>query len=104
MKLKPGTFCPLMQKQCIEMKCAWFTKLAGTNKNTGEMIDDWGCAVAWLPVLLVENSGETRQAAAAVESLRNENVRGQDATRAALLRMAVDLPPLIGGPDDGRDP
>ena len=85
MKMKPGSFCPLIQKTCIEMKCAWFCQLAGTNKNTGEAIDDWGCAVAWLPVLLVENANETRQTGAAVESLRNAAVKGEDATRAVLM-------------------
>ena len=77
--------CPLLQKACIENKCAWFMKLSGTNKNTGEQIDDWGCAVSWLPVMLVEVANETRQGAAATESLRNASVRGEDATRMALM-------------------
>jgi hypothetical protein len=42
------------------------------NPNTGEQLDDWGCSVAWLPVLLIENSQQQRQTGAAVESLRNE--------------------------------
>jgi hypothetical protein len=42
------------------------------NPNTGEQVDDWGCAIAWLPVLLIENSQQQRQTGAAVESLRNE--------------------------------
>jgi len=82
---KPGTFCPLLQKTCIEHKCAWYTRLMGNNKNTGQPIDDYGCAVAWMPVLMVETAYETRQTAAAIESLRNENVRGQDATRRVLM-------------------
>lgn len=86
MKIKPGTFCPLLQKNCIENKCAWFCKLAGTNKNTGEAIEDWGCAVAWLPMLLIENANETRQAAAATESLRNAAITSEDATRMAMLQ------------------
>lgn len=86
MKTKPGTFCPLIEKNCIEGKCAWWMKLAGTNKNTGEAIEDWGCAVVWMPMLLVENANETRQAAAAVESMRNAAIAGEDATRLAMMQ------------------
>lgn len=95
MKLKPGAFCPLLKKDCIEMKCAWFAKLAGTNPNTGEIMDEWGCAVAWLPVLLIENAKETRQGAAAVESLRNAAVKGEDATRAVLMQGITQMLPRL---------
>jgi hypothetical protein len=91
MAKEPGTYCPLLQKNCIEQKCAWYTKLVGTNKNTGQPIDDWGCAIAWMPVLMVETANESRQTAAAVESLRNENIKGQDATRSALLNGMLRL-------------
>lgn len=71
--------CPLGSK-CEEAKdgkihrCAWFIKLAGTNPNTGAQVDENGCAMAWLPVLLVENSNQQRGTSAAVESFRNEMV------------------------------
>jgi hypothetical protein len=45
------------------------------NPNTGEMVDNWGCAVTWLPMLQIETSQQARQAGAAVESFRNEVVR-----------------------------
>jgi hypothetical protein len=82
---KLGTMCPLLQKKCVEHKCAWYVKLMGTNKNTGAEIEDWGCSVAWLPVLLIENANEARQTAASVDSLRNAAVRSEDATRLALI-------------------
>jgi hypothetical protein len=49
----------------------WFTKLQGTDMNTGKDVDEYSCAVTWLPMLLVENSGQQRQTGAAVESFRN---------------------------------
>jgi len=67
-----ATYCPLIKKDCITHKCAWYMRISGLNPNTGEQLDDWGCAVAWLPVLLIENSQQQRQTGAAVESLRNE--------------------------------
>jgi hypothetical protein len=80
MKIEPGTFCPLIKKDCIQNKCAWFTQLRGNNPNTGKEIDEWGCAIAWIPVLLIENSQQQRQTGAAVESFRNEMVQANAST------------------------
>lgn len=73
----PEKKCPLLNKKCIQHRCQWFTQLQGTSPQTGQPIDEWGCAIAWLPTLLIEGSKETRQTAAAIESFRNEMVRGQ---------------------------
>jgi hypothetical protein len=89
MELKPGQFCPLIKKDCVGLKCSWFIKVAGYNINTGKDIEDWGCAVGWIPVLLIENSGQQRQTGAAVESFRNEMVQanktGQEVLKQTLL-------------------
>ena len=57
------------------MQCSWFTQVRGQNPQTGEPVDEWGCAVTWMPLLLIENSNQTRQAGAAIESFRNETVK-----------------------------
>lgn len=75
MELKPGNICPISQKECIGLQCAWMTQVRGMNPNTGKEVDEWGCAIAWLPLLLIENSQQQRQTGAAVESFRNEVVR-----------------------------
>ena len=72
MELKSGQYCPLIKKDCIGLQCAWFTQVRGTNPNTGKEVDEWACAIAWLPVLLIENSQQQRSTGAAVESFRNE--------------------------------
>lgn len=74
MKLEHGNYCPLIKKDCIGLQCSWFTQMRGTNPNTGADVDEYACAIAWLPVLLVENSQQQRQTGAAVESFRNEMV------------------------------
>ena len=82
--------CPLGHK-CQEARdgaihqCAWFVKLAGTNPQTGEQIDEHGCAMAWLPVLLVENARVSHSTGAAVDSFRNEMVKANAASMALLL-------------------
>lgn len=75
MKLEPKSNCPLNNfEPCKQLECAWFIKMRGSNPNTGEDIDEWACSMAWLPILLIENSQQQRSTSGAVESLRNEMV------------------------------
>lgn len=60
-------------------------KVRGNNPNTGEEIDDYGCSMAWLPVLMIENSQQQRQTGAAVESFRNEMVKANDMGQQVLM-------------------
>lgn len=63
-------------------------KIRGNNPNTGEEIDDYGCSMAWLPVLMIENSQQQRSTGAAVESFRNEMVKANDVGQRVLLAAA----------------
>ena len=74
MKLEQGKFCPLIGKDFIGLQCSWFMQMRGNNPQTGEPVDEWGCAVTWLPMLMIENSQQQRQTGAAVESFRNETL------------------------------
>lgn len=75
MQIAPKTNCPLDQfKPCRQLECGWFVQLRGKHPQSEQEIDEYGCAVAWLPVLLCENSQMQRQTGAAVESLRNDAV------------------------------
>lgn len=97
MQIKPKPNCPLNKfEPCKELECGWFTQLRGNNPNTGEPIDEWGCAVVWLPVLLVENSQQQRQTGAAVESFRNEMVKSNEVGQQILMTTA-GIVPMIGG-------
>lgn len=88
MQLEQGSFCPLVKKDCIQLKCAWFTKVEGYDINTGNRVDEWNCAMKWLPMLLIENSGMQRQTGAAVESFRNEMVKANESSQE-LFKVAV---------------
>ena len=87
--------CPLGSK-CEEIKdnkmhrCVWFIKMAGTNPTTGESMDEQGCAMSWLPILLVENSQQQRRTGAAVESFRNEMVKSNESTTGLLLNNMIN--------------
>ena len=88
MQIKSGSYCPLVKKECLGLQCAWFTQVRGTDPNTGKEVDEWACAVAWLPVLLIENSQQQRQTGAAVESFRNEMVKANESSQQVLLAAA----------------
>ncbi len=60
-------------------------KVRGNNPNTGEEIDEYGCSMAWLPILMIENSQQQRQTGAAVESFRNEMVKSNDTGQQVLM-------------------
>lgn len=95
MQLKPGNFCPLIQKDCVGIQCSWFTQMRGNNPNTGKEIDEWSCAMTWLPVLLVENSQQQRQTGAAVESFRNEMTTANQSSQQILMMTAGMNPSVI---------
>lgn len=85
MEIKAGNFCPLIKEDCVGLKCSWFTQVRGTNPNTGKEVDEWSCAIAWLPMLLIENSQQQRQTGAAVESFRNEMVKANESSQKLLI-------------------
>ena len=87
--MKKGNYCPLIKKDCIENKCAWYQQIRGINPNTGEPVDEWQCAINLLPLLLIENSKQQRSTAAAVESFRNESVV-QNNTLTQVLAHAIN--------------
>lgn len=74
--------CPLGSK-CEEIKdnklhrCRWHVALRGKHPQSEEIIDDWQCAMYWMPIIMVENAQTNRGQTSALESFRNEMVKGQ---------------------------
>ncbi len=91
MKLEREHWCPLIGEECMKLKCEWFTQVRGTNPQSGEEVDEWGCAVTWLPMLLIENSQQQRQTGAAVESARNESVRDNEENRRLIKQITTAM-------------
>ena len=99
-EIKTVLSCPLGHK-CREIKdgaihqCTWFTKLAGKNPTTGENVDEFACAITWLPVLLIENTIQQRSTSAGIESFRNEMVDANKESQRVLKMTAgiISNPP-----------
>ncbi len=98
MQLKTGDFCPLIGNDCIHLQCKFFCKIQGRDTNTGKDVEEWNCSIAFLPLLLIENSGQQRQTGAAVESFRNEMVKANDMNQRILLAQTrAPSPKLVEG-------
>jgi hypothetical protein len=77
--------CPLNGKVCkggkredfpkdevgAPLQCRMWTHVLGMDPQTGQNIDLWDCSVAWMPVLMVENSNQVRQATASIDKTAN---------------------------------
>ena len=89
--------CPLGAK-CEEVKteagrqvlyrCPWYVQVRGTDVNTGKEIDNWGCAIAWMPTLAINTANESRKGVAATESFRNEMVNQGEQTQKVMILAA----------------
>jgi hypothetical protein len=71
--------CPLLNKDCIEAKCAWWTTVTLKNIHTQELYSESKCVVNTIGPMLVDLIKNTGGVQAAVESSRNESVLRQDA-------------------------
>jgi len=78
----PDGKCPLLNKKCIKHQCIWYNMLQGKHPQSGQNVQEWGCSIAWIPLLLVENTGKQVQTNATVESFRNEMVKANMVTLA----------------------
>ena len=74
---KKGLICPLHRKDMSKVchVCPLWIQIRGKDPNTGDSKDQWNCSLAWLPMLLIENSQVNRGTGAAIESFRNEAVK-----------------------------
>lgn len=96
MEIKPKANCPLNNfEPCKQLDCAWFMQVRGHNPNTGAEVDEWACSMAWLPILLIENSQQQRGTGAAVESFRNEMVKASAASHEILMMTAKNQPKIL---------
>lgn len=100
-QLEKGTYCPLIKKKCIGLKCSWYIPVRGTHPQTGAEIDEYACAVAWMPVLLINTAHEVRKGAAETEVLRKRVVETAETARKTHIAIAsLQLgKPLPGLPD-----
>lgn len=92
-----GEVCPLHRVDVSKVchKCPWWTLLRGKHPQSEEQLDQWGCAIAWMPILAIEGAQMSRQTGAAVESFRNEfDKAGRALVTAIASAPQVELLPV----------
>lgn|SRR5687768_14896132 len=72
-------------KKTILYRCPWYVQVHGMDTNTGRETATWGCAIAWMPTLMINMANESRKGVAATESFRNEMVKQGEKTQQVLL-------------------
>ncbi len=93
MKIETKSNCPLDGfNPCRQLECAWFIKIKGKDPQSEKEIEEWGCSIAWMPVLMIENSQQQRGTQAAVESFLNEMVKANEVGQRVLLAAAGVTP------------
>jgi hypothetical protein len=93
MQIESKANCPLDGfKPCRQLECAWFMKIKGKDPQSEKEIEEWRCSIAWMPMLMIENSQQQRGTQAAVESFRNEMVKNNEVGQRVLLA-AAGVPP-----------
>ena len=84
-----GSTCETAKEGYIE-RCMWYTKLTGVGPD-GKDRDEWSCAITWMPLLQIEMANTNRGQTAALESMRDENIKRQDvALRLINVRNVTD--------------
>ncbi len=77
----PGSNCPQYRKDVSKVchKCEWYINIKGNHPQSGDQIDQWGCAITFNALIGVGivQSIENRVGGlqAATESFRNETVK-----------------------------
>lgn len=96
METKTGD-CPLGAKcedvrnidgRPVLFRCPWYVQVRGLDVNTGAEVDNWGCAIAWMPALMINTANEARKSTAATETFRNEMTK-QGAQTQQMLTFAA---------------
>lgn len=73
-----GSECETIKNNKVH-RCRWFVEIAGMHPQTGEQVNKRDCAMAWLPILVIENAATNRGQTQALESFRNEVVAQNEA-------------------------
>ena len=87
--------CPMMGgEECVEdgairngelVTCRFWINVQGKHPQTGQEISNGDCAIAWTPMLMIENSKVNRETGASIESFRNEMVKAYHRSLETLL-------------------
>ena len=103
---RPGVRGALLYEACLPLTGEWGlgpwpagvpVQVHGMDTNTGRETATWGCAIAWMPTLMINVANESRKGVAATESFRNEMAKQGAQAQQALLVTAQQALSQRGG-------
>lgn len=82
-----GTFCPLWRKSRHKVchTCAWWMQVIGKNPQTGHDVNQWNCAITFMPMLQIETTMAERHTTQTVDELRKEVKESHDVAMVGSL-------------------
>ena len=92
-----GSKCEVVEtrnEEQVLITCPWYKKFQGQDMQ-GNDHDEWDCSIAWMPMLQIEMAGTNRGQTAAIESMRNETIKRQDAAINAMNKLEDDSRGII---------
>lgn len=101
LRREPGPddqWCAIVKGPCWRHRCAQYRHVIGKHPQSGKDIEEYDCVFNWVPILTIENTQQTIQLAAAIESERNELIKEGVRNRQTLASAAL----LIGGSDHAK--
>jgi hypothetical protein len=65
--------CPLLKEPCLQHKCQWFIRFWKPDALKGTSIEEYNCAIVWLPLLVIEGTDQQKLTTRAVEALHEDH-------------------------------
>ena len=122
--------CPLNGKLCVDgsredfpenkvggkVKCRWWQHVAGKDPQSEKQIDQWDCAIAWMPTIGIEGAQQSRQCGATMDKVTNQVIEVKQAVSAmsgairvaaAGISQAIEagaLQVMLPAPASGEEP
>ena len=87
-------FCPLgsVCEQVADGKvkrCRWYTKVIGKHPQGEQEIEEWNCAMSWMPMMQVEVAQTNRSQSQAIEIQTTETLKRQDTLNKAIAGVVL---------------
>lgn len=93
--------CPFYDAPCIEHACIFYQNLVGKNPQTGVDVNNWGCVINFIPLLLLENTKAQRETNATVQEFRTESNAHNSAVGTSMAALSY-LARQVNGNDDHK--
>jgi hypothetical protein len=81
-----GAVCEEVKKDGKIYRCPWYTKLQGKDPLSDKIFDEWKCAIAWLPIIMLENAQTNRGQTEVLSAMREESLNRQNAAISAIMK------------------